>query len=299
MRGVIVAIILMGGLVLTKQVRAECWTGLPSNGPDVSPPESCETINEDPWKSTGTTKYACSTDYNPYDGKTRCYWHPFKCTTPCGESSTPGGGGGGNTYLTCPAGTTVSMSATYNATVSTKYYGTCNQYFPSLFTPILENGEVVNGICQISGLCCAPGETPVCNGTSRNSTSFQCNSGEMAVDTWYGDPDGDGRSSWYPVCMSGCSCAPTTPPCDDTPPTNLSVSNITTNTATISWTPGTGGASQLIRVDEDLAEVQNGSLRERFLSQFTASFNMRRMLAMYAIDSLEETVCSKSRDKRR
>jgi GAF domain-containing protein len=40
-------------------------------------------------------------------------------------------------------------------------------------------------------------------------------------------------------------------------------------------------------------------LRERFLSQFTASFNMRRMLAMYAIDSLEETVCSKSRDKRR
>jgi hypothetical protein len=51
------------------------------------------------------------------------------------------------------------------------------------------------------------------------------------------------------------SCVST---CDDTPPTNLSVSNITTNTATISWTPGTGGASQLIRVDEDLWEVQNG-----------------------------------------
>lgn len=45
--------------------------------------------------------------------------------------------------------------------------------------------------------------------------------------------------------------------CDDTAPTNLACTT-TSTTATITWTPGTGGSSQLIRVDEDLWEVENG-----------------------------------------
>jgi Leucine-rich repeat (LRR) protein len=57
------------------------------------------------------------------------------------------------------------------------------------------------------------------------------------------------------------------------------------------------GNNLLTKLPPEIGQLTN--LRERFLSQFTASFNMRRMLAMYAIDSLEETVCSKSRDKRR
>lgn len=48
----------------------------------------------------------------------------------------------------------------------------------------------------------------------------------------------------------GCQSA-----CDDTAPTGLSVSDITSTSATVSWTPGTGGSSQRVYVDEDLAGV--------------------------------------------
>jgi len=51
--------------------------------------------------------------------------------------------------------------------------------------------------------------------------------------------------------------------------------------------------------EKSLCDAPQISLRERFLSQFVANFNMRRMLAIYTTDSLDETVCSKSRDKRR
>jgi hypothetical protein len=58
---------------------------------------------------------------------------------------------------------------------------------------------------------------------------------------------------------SNCKrCEGCAPACDDTAPTGITASGITSTTATITWTPGANGVSQLIRVDEDLAEVENG-----------------------------------------
>jgi hypothetical protein len=107
--------------------------------------------------------------------------------------------------------------------------------------------EVLNG-CPTPGACEAAGSVSTTT-TSQNIQNLNPQEGTIyyARIVTYSD------STCYKDAVVSYSV-----PCDDTPPTNLSVSNITTNTATISWTPGTGGASQLIRVDEDLWEVQNG-----------------------------------------
>lgn len=90
MRAVTVAIVLLGCLFVTKQVSAECWTGLPSNGPDPAGSDVCVSIDESPWKSSGTEYYACSTDYIGSGGALLCYWHPWKCTDSCGAVGVPG-----------------------------------------------------------------------------------------------------------------------------------------------------------------------------------------------------------------
>ncbi|MBX4211470.1 MAG: hypothetical protein KW806_01590 [Candidatus Yanofskybacteria bacterium] len=46
--------------------------------------------------------------------------------------------------------------------------------------------------------------------------------------------------------------------CPATPPANMQATSITTSSARLSWTPGTGGTTQLLRVGPSLAEVNSG-----------------------------------------
>ncbi len=208
------------------------------------------------------------------------------CVAPGGGGGS-GGGGGGYVYPTCGAGTSLSCLSSGQTSMCVDGLSTCGGLFPSQASSSWACGyydasdTLVQGtLCETSCNCCATGSVNTCeSGTytyAYTSANYRvagdgsqvpvnpklCQEDDDAYvstqsmtncrwDDTGGINDGALLGCDYVSVCRRCGCTPT---CNVTTPTSLAVS-CTGTTATLTWTPGSGGTSQKIMVDEDLAEV--------------------------------------------
>lgn len=170
-------------------------------------------------EQTGPSTWACESDGSapPPPPTSTGEW--------CNESSAPSCGGDCNPGSTCRS--TQSNPSCHCSG------GTGGEICPSGYTYTCGTPAVIKCVNNQAG-CPFPGkftgwqdgdETPRCRGTSPGKQ----------------------------FCQTNCTCAVN---CSATAPIIGSiVQGASATTATISWTPGTGGTQQLLRVDEDLVEV--------------------------------------------
>lgn len=278
-RKLIVTGVLFLGLILPKSVLAGC-SSFGFAGPDANPPaESCQNIGSG--GSYGVAVYSCA-DYGGLIGY-GCYWHEYVCDANCSGNGMPGGGGSSYTFPTCDGGKSLSC-ASPSIDSCMAHVADCGDRFPSGVVSFGCNGVDTNLTCQTNCACCSAGNVLTCDsGTySYTYTSYStrilgdgsiasvdthscAGSTDAYVATTRGpnkikyDANGNLISAEYTSTCKTCGCSPS---CSATAPTGLSaVSGPTVgSTASVTWTPGSGGTTQHIYVTAGATPISDTSL---------------------------------------
>ena len=192
--------------------------------------------NPDPlnWFCTNQTlRYSCSgmdystcinNDNRPTSSTQVTCGDPVERCTGCGWSAscnTGGGGGGAYTPPTCASGkalTAYSPMGTLDNNAC-RFQGTCGNLFPSSHTMTGCDNVVTKGNCSVSYMCCSPGQTINCTGTTVTRVG-NCNADtevKLSSATYVIGIDEAGKAikEIRSVCKRGCSCVT---PCNPSSP---------------------------------------------------------------------------------
>ena len=94
---------------------------------------------------------------------------------------------------------------------------------------------------------------------------YTLNAGWYAIRVWYYETSGNATAQLRyegpgvaAVVVPSANLRTCSSPCSATAPSGLNATAITATSAQVNWTPGTGGDKQLVRMDADQTDVQNG-----------------------------------------
>ncbi len=177
----------------------------------------------------GLSVYSCADNYFSCTstGGQGCYAHSYQCDTPCGSS------GSSECPAECRAGS--SCGAGYSEASG------CS-------------GNGPGGACKSTQVCCAANSCGSGGGGGLNCSCGQqittvCQKAQIFCNgAVWGDCTASSQPSVLKIFCDHISCIDLCPVCSTTSPTNLVVSQNSPTSATVTWTPGTGGDSQAIYV---------------------------------------------------